>query len=95
MKYLCCYCCKHDPQFLDSEVEVVSYRKKKAAMNSTEMNQLNLRESRNFPNFLCLVFFLNLYFDYYFNKEVDISVKSYEKEFVTVNGIVYNNKTSH
>lgn len=64
-------------------------------MNSTQIVQLNLPESRNFPNFLWLVFFLNLYFDYYFNKEVDISIKSYEREFVTVNGIVYNNKTSH
>ena len=64
-------------------------------MNSTEMNQLNLRESRNFQNFLRLVFFLNLYFDYCFNKEVDISIKSYEKKIVTVNGIVYTNKTSH
>ena len=62
-------------------------------MNSTEIVQLNLPESRNFPNFLWLVFYL--YFDYNFNKEVDISIKSYEREFVTVNGIVYNNKTSH
>ena len=75
MTYLCCYCCKQDPQFLESEVEVVSYRKKKAAMNSTQIVQLNLPESRNFPNFLWLVFFLNLYFDYNFNKEVDISIK--------------------
>lgn len=62
-------------------------------MNSTEIVRLNLPESINFPNFLLLVFFLNLHFDY-FNKEVDISIKSYEREFVTVNGIVYNNKTS-